>query len=123
MQIVTTVIFPAVEGADERYARRMRSMLPENPSIFCPVKAVPVMSVGKIRKRRTSGNDSFTVIAVRQTSFNDLPERVKPRVDIVKPLFQCLKLFRRYEKVKINIIYSGLLISFISVIFVFSETT
>jgi len=90
-------------------------MLPENPSLFCPVKAVPVMTVGKIRKRRTSGNDSFTVMAVRQTSFNDPPEGIKPRVDIVKPLFQCRKLFRRYEKIKINVSYYGRFISINSV--------
>jgi hypothetical protein len=111
MQIVAAVILPSVEGADERYASGIGSMFPEDPSLFSMVKTVPVMTVGKIRKRIASGNYNFTVIAIRQASFNDIPEGVKPRVDIVKSLFQCLKLFRRYEKLKKNGCYSGRFIS------------
>jgi hypothetical protein len=82
-------------------------MFSEDPALTCPVKAIPVMAIGKIRKRGASGNNSFTVPAVYKTRFNDPPEGVKPWVDIIEPLFQCRKLFRRYKKVKIIISYYG----------------
>jgi hypothetical protein len=59
-------------------------MFPEYPSPVCPVKAVPVMAIGKIRERVASCNNSFTVIAVGQTCFDDTPEGIKPWIDLIK---------------------------------------
>ena len=59
------------------------------------------MTVGKIGELASSGDAvSRSLQYVRRPSMT-LPEGVKPRVDIVKPLFHITKLFRRYKKVTI----------------------
>ncbi|MCK7532763.1 MAG: hypothetical protein MZV63_17875 [Marinilabiliales bacterium] len=59
------------------------------------------MPVGKIGERTASGDQRLPVIAIGETGFNDTPERIKPGINIVVPVFQYLNLPPRYKKADI----------------------
>lgn len=73
-------------------------MFPEDPSLFSSVKPVPVMSVCIVREGTATGKKLLALTEVGKPCLNDIPEGIKPWVNIVKPFLQRLNLTPRYKK-------------------------
>jgi hypothetical protein len=56
------------------------------------------MSVGIVREGTATGKQLFTLTEVGKPCLYDIPEGIKPWVNIVKPFLQRLNLMPRYKK-------------------------